>query len=559
MEISTSDLKKILVDSGYVTEIDFNKAVISAYELKKSVSDILIFRGLITSDALSKLTSEYYKVPFIDLKYETIDDAILAYVPEKMAQTYRMIPIKKTQEELFLAMENPINIEAIEFAKRHTGLNIIPLFTTKESLSRALNQYKRHLKEDFQKIVNENLSDAQNEGDLSRAAEKIPVIKILDTLFEYAISQRASDIHIETMENSVVIRFRIDGSLQDIVSLPRGVEESLIARIKILSKLKLDERRIPQDGRYKFELGGERVSLRISIIPSFYGENVVARLLLETERPRSLEELGVFANNLNSIKESIQKPHGMILVTGPTGSGKTTTLYSILNILNEIDVKICTIEDPIEYGVDRITQIQVNQKTGMTFAAGLRALLRHDPDIIMVGEIRDEETAQIAVNAALTGHLVLSTLHTNDAISSLPRLLDMGIEEYLVSSTVNVIIAQRLVKRLDSKYSIEYRPNQEILDHIKRRFGANPDNMKFYKPKENLENGTSGYAGRVGIYEVVNLTQNLRELIINKASIDEILVEAKKEGMTTMIEDGLNKVSSGITTIEEVIKAVSEE
>lgn len=559
MEISASDLKKILVDSGYIEENAFNEALKTAQEMGKRLDDVLIFRGFITSDALSKLTSEYYNVPFIDLKYTFINDDVLAYIPEKMAQTYRMIPINKTNNELYLAMENPNNIEAIEFAKRHTGLNVIPYFITRESLFRALNQYKRHLKEDFQKIIAENLSDAQNEGDLSRAAEKIPVIKILDTLLEYAIAERASDIHIETLENNVVIRFRIDGSLRDIVSLPRGVEESLIARIKILSNLKLDERRIPQDGRYKFELGQERVSLRISIIPSFYGENVVARLLQETERPRSLEELGVFSQNLKAIKDSIEKPHGMILVTGPTGSGKTTTLYSVLNILNEVDVKICTIEDPIEYGVDRITQIQVNQKTGMTFAAGLRALLRHDPDIIMVGEIRDEETAQIAVNAALTGHLVLSTLHTNDAPSSIPRLLDMGVEEYLIASTVNIIIAQRLVKRLDPKYASEYVPSKDILDHINIRFGVDPNNLKFYKPDPKKLDGASGYAGRVGIYEILNITSTIRELISNKASIDEILQFAKKEGMTTMFEDGLNKVSSGITTIEEVLSAVSQE
>ncbi len=390
------------------------------------------------------------------------------------------------------------------------------------------------------------------------AAEKLPIIKVFDTILEYAFAERASDVHIEIQEKEVVVRFRIDGTLQDIIKLPRGIEEALVARIKILANLKLDEKRIPQDGRYKFNIGDDPISLRISIIPGFYGENVVMRLLNESSRPLSLEELGLNGHNLELVKDNIRKPNGMILVTGPTGSGKTTTLYSALNILNTIDVKICTIEDPIEYGMNRITQIQVNAKTGLTFAAGLRSLLRHDPDIMMVGEIRDRETAEIAIHASLTGHLVISTLQTNDAAGAIPRLLDMGVEGYLAASTINIVMAQRLVKKNCNACIAEYRPDEALLQKLTVEWGVDMVSRKYYKGKGCPECHGSGFSGRIGIYEVLPVTEQIRSMITKGVSSDQIIDTAIKGGMTTMLQDGLDKIAGGQTTIEEVIKAVTE-
>ena len=435
-------------------------------------------------------------------------------------------------------------------------MNVLPYYASSADIKKALGQYKKNIRAAFDKAIEENIKQATPESDPAKAAEKLPIIKVLDTIFEYAVAERASDIHIETQQVEVVVRFRIDGSLRDIVKLPRGIETALVARIKILSNLRIDEHRIPQDGRHKFNVDDDVISLRISIIPGFYGENVVMRLLAESARPLSLDELGVTGRNLELLTSNMEKPHGMILVTGPTGSGKTTTLYSVLNILNEADVKICTIEDPIEYSVARINQIQVNPKAGMDFAAGLRALLRHDPNIIMVGEIRDQETAQIAVHAALTGHLVLSTLHTNDAPGTIPRLLDMGVEGYLVASTTNVIMAQRLVRKLCQACLIEYKPDKEILDTLTNDLKIDVRAQKFYKSKGCDECRKRGFKGRIGIYEVLGMSDPLRKLIGARAPSDIIRKQAITEGMITMLQDGLNKVASGLTTIEEVMSAV---
>src|SRR4030043_15647 len=450
MHLTTEILKKIIVGSGFVQETDFDNAAKTAAELGKEVVDILIFRGFVNEKTVGKLMADHYEVPYANIGRLSISPETLSLIPEKMARVYRIVPFAKEDKKLNLAMENPEDFEALEFVKRHTGLIIDPYYATRDDLAKGLGQYKRGIKEDFEKIISENIKKVGTgeEEDLAKAAEKVSVVKTLDTIFGYAISEKASDIHIETQEKEVVVRFRLDGSLRDILKFPRGVELALVARIKILSNLKIDEHRIPQDGRHKFILDDDVVSLRISIIPGFFGENVVMRLLRETNRPASLEELGLTGHNLEVLRANITKPHGMILVTGPTGSGKTTTLYSILNILNTMEVKICTIEDPIEYGIGRVTQIQVNTKTGVEFSTGLRALLRHDPDIIMVGEIRDGETAEIAIHSALTGHLVLSTLHTNSAAGAIPRFIAMDVKPFLLAPALNALIAQRPVRQI---------------------------------------------------------------------------------------------------------------
>ncbi len=558
MKLDINVLRNVLVGSGKVNEEQFNDAARNADELGKDVRDVLVFRGLIRQEDISKLIATYYNVPYLTLKHYNIPEEIINTFPERLARNYRMVPFDRDSVNLKVAMEDPGNMEGIEFAKRHAGLNVIPYYANHEDISDALNQYKRNIKEDFDKVIAENLQKAKIEGNLMEAAEKLPVIKMLDTIFEYAIAERASDIHIEVQDKEVIVRFRVDGVLQDIVRLPRGVEEALTARIKILSNLKLDERRIPQDGRYKFDVGGDIVSLRISIIPGFYGENVVMRLLHESARPLSLEELGITGRNLEIVKENITRPHGMILVTGPTGSGKTTTLYSVLNILNTIQVKICTIEDPIEYGVKRVTQIQINPKAGLTFAAGLRALLRHDPDIIMVGEIRDAETAEIAVHAALTGHLVLSTLHTNDAGGTIPRILDMGVEGYLAASTINMVVAQRLVRKICSSCKAEYQLEKQFVDKLAEDYHVDSSKLKFFRGRGCNNCRGTGFSGRIGIYEILPVTEKVRELVSKKVSSDKIIEQARAEGMVLMYEDGFTKIAEGQTTLEEVLRVVQE-
>lgn len=558
MSLDIETLKKIIVESGFVPEEDFQEALKTANELGKDVIDVLIFRGFLNEETVSKLISKYYEVDYVDVSKLDIDEETLNLIPEKLARVYRILPFEKKAGLLKLAMENPENFEALEFAKRQTGLKIEPYYASREDISKALGQYKKGIKKEFDKIIEENVEKAGPEDDLAKAAEKLPIVKILDTILNYAIAERASDIHIETQEEEVIIRFRIDGMLRDIIKMKRGIETALVARIKILSNLKIDEHRVPQDGRYKFKLDQDTMALRISIIPGFYGENVVMRVLRESSRPLSLEELGMTGRGLEMVRENISKPHGMVLVTGPTGSGKTTTLYSILNILNTIETKLCTIEDPIEYGINRVTQIQVNQKTGMVFAAGLRALLRHDPDIIMVGEIRDEETAEISIHSALTGHLVLSTLHTNTAAGAIPRFIDMGVEDFLLASTLNVVMAQRLVRKICSGCIKKYDPDKSIKDKLKAEFDVEIQDQKFYRGEGCDACGGKGYTGRLGVYEVMAMTDNLRQLVTGKATSEEIQKKAVEEGMVTMLQDGLNKVSSGLTTIEEVLRVVSE-
>jgi type IV pilus assembly protein PilB len=561
MQILPETLRQILLKSGFVSEKDFNEAAQAAQNLNKPIPDILLFRGLISESVLGQLIAEYLQVPYINIGNKVIPLEVLSLIPDNLAKSYRIIPFKQADGSLYVAMEDPKDLEALEVVRRKTGLKVIPHYITAPDFRRAFSQYKRNIKKEFEKIIAENVKKTEGvdkKKELAEAAVELPVIEILNTILEYAVAEKASDVHIEIMEDVLIVRLRIDGVLRDVINLPKTVQPALIARIKILSNLKIDEHRIPQDGRFKFNLGRESVSLRTSILPGFYGENAVMRILFESARPLSLEELGLSGNNLKWVREKIKSPHGMVLVTGPTGCGKTTTLYSILNILNEIDVKICTIEDPIEYDIHRVTQIQLNSKAGLTFASGLRSLLRHDPDIMMVGEIRDKETAQIAVHAALTGHLVLSTLHTNDACGALPRFIDMGVEPFLLASTVNLIIAQRLVRRICPSCVSEYKPDEKTLAFFQKRFGPKILKQKFYKGEGCEECGGKGSKGRIGIYEVLLVNEKIRQLTLSKASSDDIQKEAIQSGMVLMINDGLNKVASGLTTIEEVLRVAEE-
>lgn len=551
-------LKQILVESGYITEEQYADALQAASDLGKPITDILLFRGLITDEALGKLVAEYYQVPYVTLKNKRINSDILKLIPEKTAVSFRIMPFDIQANQLHLAMENPHDIEAIEFAKRSSNLTIVPYYTNSAEITRALGQYKQNIKTEFEKIISENVAQTKQVKGNDQSSVDIPVTKILDTLLDYAYAEGASDLHIELLEDEVIVRFRIDGLLKDILTLPKEIHSALVARVKILASLKLDEHRVPQDGRFKFKLEEGFMALRVSVLPAFYGENVVMRLLAESARPLSLEELGYSGRSLEIVLSNIHKPHGMILVTGPTGSGKTTSLYSLLTILNTTDLKICTIEDPIEYGMRRANQVQVNNQTGLTFATGLRALMRHDPDVIMIGEIRDAETAEIAVHAALTGHLVISTLHTNSAAAAIPRLIDMGIEGFLLASTVNLIIAQRLVRRINPQYITKYTPEPEVLQQLENSLGEPVKVDTFYRPQPPEDSPNSGYKGRVGIYEILEINNEIRNLISKGSNAKEIEQAGIKNGMIRLLEDGLNKAAGGHTTLEEALRVSRE-
>lgn len=582
MIVNNKQLKDFIADSGLVSRADLDVAEKNSAEKKIYLGDALVSAGKLSEDELRRTEAYILGIPFVGLKGQKIDFEVLSLIPEPIARKHNIVAFKKTPTELEVAMLDTEDLAAIEFVKKKVGLKILPRLTDKDSIKQALLQYQKSLKAEFGDIIEKEAGalklsvegdEAQSEEDLKKLAEDLPVVKIVDTLLSHAIIQGASDIHIEPMDMQVVIRYRIDGILHDAMVLPKTAASGIVARIKVLANLKLDEKRLPQDGRFKIESAGEKVAFRVSTLPVYYGEKTVMRLLRESVSGFTLEGLGFHGTNLERIYEATKQRVGMILTTGPTGSGKSTTLYTILDILNEPDVNISTIEDPIEYQMARVNQTQVKSEIGLTFASGLRSLVRQDPDIIMVGEIRDNETASLAVNAALTGHLVLSTLHTNSAASTMPRLLDMDIEPFLIVSTVNVIIAQRLVRRLcntKEKYfltpaEIEALKKTVNLDHVlkvlKDENIVAPDadwkNIPFYKPEKSADS-EDGYKGRVGIHEVLKMSPAIRELIMKGETSVHIEEQARKEGMTTMLEDGIVKSVQGLTTIEEVLRVVSE-
>lgn len=561
MDLSNDQIGEILVNAKLISIDQLNEAKTASDSFGKPLEEILATKNLLSEEKVLSSIAKYFKVPLAPIKKKIIPLDVLETIPEAAARTHEVIPFEKENHILRVAMTDPKDFETIEFIKKKTDLEIEVYYINSRNLRDLLGQYKRNIKKEFANIIEENISKAKVGDELSKAAEELPVIKVLDTIMQYAVAERASDIHIENLENKVIIRFRVDGVLRDIITLDKEISPALIARVKILSNLKIDEHRQPQDGRFKYSEDDYEISIRVSIIPSFYGENVVMRLLFESERPKSLAELGITGDNAKIIESNITKAHGMILVTGPTGSGKTTTLYSILNMLNSTGVKICTVEDPIEYGISRISQIQVNPQTGLTFAAGLRALLRHDPDIIMVGEIRDADTTNIAIHAALTGHLVLSTLHTNDAPSAIPRFIDMGAEPFLVASTVNVIIAQRLIRKICEHCKVEIKPNKEIIEEFSHSSGINKQQLlkqKYFDGKGCPECGDSGYKGRIGIYEIFEMDDDLQALVLKKSAVSEIRNLAEKKGMISLVKDGLAKIAEGQTTIEEVLRVTKE-
>lgn len=585
MKVEPKQLKSFLADSGLISEKDFKKAEERAKETKQKIEDVLISEGLISQEEVIKLKAYILGIPFVSLEKMVVNPDVLRIIPEPIAREHNIVAFRKKGKDLEVAMLDPGDLRTIEFIKKAADLRILPRLTTPASVKNVLKQYVKTLEAEFGDLIkkqSEEIKTLKDEDDglkekdlktLTKEAKELPVIKIVDALLKHAVLQRASDIHIEPIEDKVIVRYRIDGILRDAMTLPKQSASGIVARIKVLSSLKLDEHRLPQDGRFKIETDEYGYSIRVSVLPVFNGEKVVMRLLAQTSRALTLEQLGLRGQALEVVQVNLRKPVGMILVTGPTGSGKTTTLYSMLEILNTLRVNISTVEDPVEYRMPRINQTQVRPKIGLTFASGLRSLLRQDPDIIMVGEIRDNETAGLAINASLTGHLVLSTLHTNSAVGSIPRLIDMDIEPFLISSTLNIVLAQRLVRKLapgKEKYKLTNNQIKDIakycnlkeLTNILRKekiISSKQDfkNVSFYKAKPSKDN-PDGYKGRIGIFEVLPITESIKELIIKNASSDEVQKQAKQEGMMTMIEDGFVKAAQGITSVEEVLRVIIE-
>jgi type IV pilus assembly protein PilB len=585
MRISNDRLRDFILDANLIEKEKLEEAYKAAGKEGVQLGNYLLEKKLVSDIDLRKLYAYILGIPYVDLKKNIISPEILQIVPEPIAKKYNIVSFEKNGNNLKVAMLNPEDIQTIDFIKKKTGLKIIPCLASLDSIQEIIKQYEKSLKAEFGDIIEKNSQEIagskneEKEKDLEEIAQGLPIVRIIDTLLKHAILQSASDIHIEPEEKEVRVRYRIDGVLHDAMTLPGEVLPGIVARIKVLSNLKLDEHRLPQDGRFKIENENYKFSLRVSILPVFDGEKIVMRLLDESSKGLTLEKMGLGGRSLEAVHREIKKPNGMVLVTGPTGSGKTTTLYTVMDIINTPEVNISTVEDPVEYRMPRVNQTQVNSKIGMTFASALRSLLRQDPDIIMVGEIRDKETLEIAINAAMTGHLVLSTLHTNSAAGSLPRMIDMGAEPFLIASTVNVIIAQRLVRKLCPECRVEYKLTEkeiktlknsvemeEVLNFLKKneevgktiKAGDEWTDIKFYRPKGCEQCNNEGYRGRSGIFEVLDIDTDIEKLIVESASTETIERKAREKGMAKMIEDGFMKAVQGITSIEEVLRVTEE-
>ena len=580
MHVDSSQLKSFLEDSDFIDNQKLEEAFAEAQKKNVYLGSLLLENKLISELDLKKMHAYILGIPFVDLENKEIPKNILQIISESIAKKNNVIVFKKDGNKLQVAMLDPSDIQVIDYLKKKTGFEIVPCLTTEKSIKETLKQYKKSLQAEFGEIINEEPDQDADKKELKKIAEDLPIIKIVDTLLEHAILQSASDIHIEPDEKEVRVRYRVDGILHDAMNLPKQVMHGIVARIKVLSNLKLDEHRIPQDGRFKIKVDDKKISFRVSIIPVFGGEKIVMRVLDDSAKGVTLEKLGLLSDSLERVKRAIEQPNGIFLVTGPTGSGKTTTLYTILGILNKPEVNISTIEDPIEYQISRINQTQVKSKVGMTFAAGLRSLLRQDPDIIMVGEIRDNETMQISLNAAMTGHLVLSTLHTNSSAAAIPRMFDMDAEPFLVASTVNTVVAQRLVRKVCSDCKEPYKLNKKEADELKKRIDfdfilksinknkedlveevanfKNLEDINFFRGKGCKTCNSEGYKGRMGIYEVLEISEGIKKMISENVIASEIEKKAIEEGMNTMIVDGFVKAVNGETSLEEILRVTKE-
>jgi type IV pilus assembly protein PilB len=579
-----------------VADVLYEKKLINADQLSaikfenvntgKSVEQIIKERGYVNSEEFAEAFGEVYGIPFISLTPDQADPKLLELIPITLSKKYKLVPFELKENKLSVAMVDPLDLQTIDFIERKTELKVIPFITTEKIVEKVLEEQKgKELGEEIHAAMEEisltTLKIEEGSADLNeQTIRDAPIARIVSMILETAVKTAASDVHIEAEEDRSRLRYRIDGILMEKMSLPKEMHDSVIARIKILAKMKIDEKRIPQDGRFKVQVGRTETDLRISTLPTIYGEKVVIRLLKEEGVIYSFRDLGVRGLSLKRLEEACLQPNGMILVTGPTGSGKTVTLASALSKLNTARVNIITLEDPVEIRVDGVNQVQVNPQAGLTFASGLRSFLRQDPNIIMVGEIRDGETAELAVHAALTGHLVLSTLHTNSAAGAIPRLLDMGVENFLLASTLNALLAQRLIRRICNDCKEDYTPPAEVQESMSRtleEISANKTIMikdpeiakgvkKFLDEKTHkISRGkgcpkcaNTGYRGRLGIFELLPMTDSIAHMILERTPASKIESKAVEEGMLTLLQDGYLRVAEGVTTIEEVMRVAKQ-
>lgn len=559
--ISDEKVYQIISKIGLIEPAVLDTALKTAKERRKDFITFLIKQNLIKAEEIGQLIANQLHIRFVNLAKQKIKSETLGLLPEVVARKQKMIVFSRDEDGVKVAMANPFDYPMIKMLEKKVGDKIVPYYATEYSIDSSFSLYRKTIQQEYATSIQKHAIKAQGS-----AAEDISVVNLVDDLLSYAYTNHASDIHIEPSDKEIVVRFRIDGILYDVLKLPKNILNIIVARIKILAQLRTDEVRSAQDGKIVTTVEGEKLDIRVSSIPITQGEKIVMRLLSSKGKQFDLEDLGMNGRDFEIVKKAAKRPYGMILVTGPTGSGKTTTLYAAIKILNSRNVNICTIEDPVEYDLTGVNQIQVNPNTNLTFASGLRSLLRQDPDIIMVGEIRDEETAAIAINSAMTGHLVLSTLHTNDASTALPRLLDMHVEPFLVASTVNVVIAQRLIRRICMKCIVSYTLDEKGIADLNSEIDVSKflntqdiKDIRFYKGKgcENCNN--SGYAGRIGIFEVLQVDEDIKNLILSRADADTIRKKAMEKGMTTMFEDGFQKAIAGKTTLEEIFRVTKQQ
>jgi len=571
LPLPVPQIKKLLIDEGLISPEKFDELLADAERKSQSIIDVLVSEKFAGADYLNDLIAGALGVPRVDFTTRTVATEFVKLIPEDVARQRQVIVFAKESDGTYdVAMGDPSDLETIAFLTQRLKAKIKPFLATSEDLNRGFSVYGYELGKDFKRLIEDNikasLSGSSSAKSAEESASELPIVGIVDNILSYAIASRASDIHIEILEESTFIRYRIDGILYEIMTVPKAVHPAIVARIKLLSGLKIDEHYKPQDGRFRHEVAGQTMDVRVSAIPTFYGEKVEMRLLEASQKPLSLEELGMTAEDTKVMINNLKKAYGMILSCGPTGSGKTTTLYALMNILNKPQVNVTTIEDPIEYNMRYVNQTQINPQSGITFASGLRALLRQDPNIIMVGEIRDAETAEIAVQSALTGHLLLSSLHTNDAPTAIPRLFDLKIPPFLVGSVLNLVMAQRLVRKICQSCIYSYDAGEDALVTVKTQFkelgvkeGARKPPRILYRGKGCTSCGMTGYRGRIGIYELFEINDAVKSVITQERfDLEALRSEARKAGMQTMFEDGLLKVELAQTTLEEVLRVIRE-
>ena len=556
----------ILLEQGAISEEQLKKVKLENINTGKAIEQIIRDHNFTSEKKLTEAKAKVINIAFVDLTATGVSPEALSILPEAAAQRYQALPLNfdKAENILSVAMVNPLDFEALEFLERKSGCKIKPLLAVPKEIEKMIKErYAKSLAGEVGEVLKETTASIKT-IDISKIGKVIreaPIAKIVSTILEFAVKSRASDIHIEPQENKTQVRYRIDGILYAKLVLPRKVHDALISRIKILSEMKIDVKRKPQDGRFNFRIGEEEVDLRVSSLPSTYGEKIVMRLLRKTTNVPSLADLGLRGRALKILEEMTLVPQGVIIVCGPTGSGKTTTLYSVLHKINTPRVNIITIEDPVEYEINGVTQVQVNRAAGLTFASALRSFFRQDPDIIMVGEIRDQETTELTIRAALTGHLVFSTLHTNNAAGALPRLMDMGAEPFLLASSMLCVVGQRVARRICEKCKEEYQPPPEVISDMKAVLGSlfpKKSQIVLYRGKKCDACNQSGYSGRTGIYEVLPFNEKIAKLILERASASKIEAQAKEEGMISMKQDGYLKVLEGISSIEEILRVAEE-